>query len=125
MPAIFPLSEAPSNPHQAHRPQRKMACLTRVWLKSSADTDLPLPVKILEQNADQIGMGQIFYGSSLKINFNDPTRDPRTPDIITGPQRRRGLHRQFEEAGRARWLQTMTVTPMCMLQRFPTATSSP
>jgi len=56
-----------------------------VWLKSSADTDAA--VKILEDNAGPTGiaLGQIYYGPSLALNFNDPTVDPRTPDIIVTP----------------------------------------
>jgi hypothetical protein len=56
-----------------------------LWLKSSADTDAA--VKILEDNgsATGIALGQIFYGPSLSINYNDPTKDPRTPDIIVAP----------------------------------------
>jgi len=54
-----------------------------IWLKSSADT--AASVKILEDNADQIGLGQIYDGPSLALNFNDPTVDPRTPDIIVTP----------------------------------------
>ena len=56
-----------------------------LWLKSSADTDAS--VKILEDNASASGiaLGQIYYGPSLSLNFNDPTVDPRTPDIIVTP----------------------------------------
>jgi hypothetical protein len=57
-----------------------------VWLKSSADTDAS--VKILEDNPSTstgIGLGQIYYGPSLSLNYNDPTQDPRTPDIIVTP----------------------------------------
>jgi arylsulfatase A-like enzyme len=57
-----------------------------VWLKSSADTDAS--VKILEDNPSTttgIGLGQIYYGPSLSLNYNDPTVDPRTPDIIVTP----------------------------------------
>jgi hypothetical protein len=57
-----------------------------VWLKSSAD--LEASVKILEDNPSTstgIGLGQIYYGPSLSINYNDPTKDPRTPDIIVTP----------------------------------------
>jgi hypothetical protein len=54
-----------------------------IWLKNSSDT--AAGVKILEQNADQIGLGQIYYGPSLALNYNDPTIDPRTPDIIVTP----------------------------------------
>ena len=42
-------------------------------------------MKILEDNGDQIGLGEIFYGPSLALNYNDPTVDPRTPDIIVNP----------------------------------------
>jgi type I phosphodiesterase/nucleotide pyrophosphatase len=57
-----------------------------VWLKSSADTEAS--VKILEDNPSPstgIGLGQIYYGPSLSLNYNDPTQDPRTPDIIVTP----------------------------------------
>jgi hypothetical protein len=57
-----------------------------VWLKSSADTEAS--VKILEDNPSTstgIGLGQIYYGPSLSLNYNDPTKDPRTPDIIVTP----------------------------------------
>ncbi len=45
-------------------------------------------VGILEANAAAttgIALGQIYYGPSLILNFNDPTVDPRTPDIIVTP----------------------------------------
>ncbi len=32
-----------------------------------------------------IGLGQIYYGPSLTLNYNNPTNDPRTPDIIVTP----------------------------------------
>ena len=56
-----------------------------IWLKSSADTEAS--VKILEDNASAtgIGLGQIYYGPTVALNFNDPTVDPRTPDIIVTP----------------------------------------
>ena len=56
-----------------------------LWLKSSSDTDAS--VKILEDNASASGiaLGQIYYGPSRSLNYNDPTRDPRTPDIIVTP----------------------------------------
>jgi hypothetical protein len=56
-----------------------------LWLKSSSET--PASVQILEENAGPSGiaLGQIYYASSLAINYNDPTVDPRTPDIIVTP----------------------------------------
>jgi len=73
-----------------------------LWLKSSSDTDAA--VKILEDNgsATGIGLGQIFYGPSLSINYNDPTKDPRTPDIIVTPNvgvTYSGSHAKQEEHG--------------------------
>lgn len=73
-----------------------------LWLKNSSDTDAA--VKILEDNASAtgIGLGQIFYGPSLSINFNDPTQDPRTPDIIVTPNvgvTYSGSHAKQEEHG--------------------------
>jgi hypothetical protein len=56
-----------------------------IWLKSSADTEAS--VKILEDNASATGiaLGQIYYGPTVALNYNDPTADPRTPDIIVTP----------------------------------------
>lgn len=36
-------------------------------------------------NNNVAGIGEIFFGRSLSINYNDPTKDPRTPDIIVTP----------------------------------------
>ena len=77
---FIPESEAPSNPTGIGPTEDDVSL---VWLKDSSETTAA--VALLEQNADAIGMGQIFYGPSLAINFNDPTVDPRTPDIITVP----------------------------------------
>jgi hypothetical protein len=74
-----------------------------VWLKSSFDTSDA--VSILEANASAttgIGLGQIFYGPSLFLNYNDPTVDPRTPDIIVTPNvgvTYSGSHAKQEEHG--------------------------
>ena len=55
-----------------------------LWLKSSSDTEAA--VKILEDKPRSgIGLGQIYYGPTVALNFNDPTVDPRTPDIIVTP----------------------------------------
>jgi hypothetical protein len=46
-------------------------------------------VDLLESNASAIGLGQIFYGPTLWLNYGigglDPGQDPRTPDIIVAP----------------------------------------
>lgn len=80
----IPLSEAPSNPVGIGPTEDDISLL---WLKSPADTDAA--VSILESNISQAGIGEIFYGNSLSINYNKPglppTGDPRTPDIIVTP----------------------------------------
>jgi hypothetical protein len=79
----IPTSESTNNPTGIGPTEDDVSL---VWLKSSADTDAS--VKILEDNPSTttgIGLGQIYYGPSLSLNFNDPTVDPRTPDIIVTP----------------------------------------
>ena len=79
----IPYSESTNNPTGIGPTEDDVSL---IWLKNSADTEAS--VKILEDNASTatgIGLGQIFYGPSLTLNFNDPTVDPRTPDIIVTP----------------------------------------
>jgi hypothetical protein len=76
----IPESEAPSNPTGIGPTEDDVSL---IWLKSSSDTDAA--VKILEDNPVLIGLGQIYYGPTVALNFNDPTKDPRTPDIIVTP----------------------------------------
>jgi hypothetical protein len=79
----IPFSESTNNPNGIGPTEDDVSLL---WLNNSSNTDAS--VAILEANADAttgIGLGQIYYGSSLALNFNDPTVDPRTPDIIVTP----------------------------------------
>ncbi len=79
---FIPESEAPSNPTGIGPTEDDVSL---IWLKDSSETSAA--VQILEQNAGPtgIGLGQFYYGPSLALNFNDPTVDPRTPDIIVTP----------------------------------------
>jgi Type I phosphodiesterase / nucleotide pyrophosphatase len=58
-----------------------------LWLAKGAS--IPAAVKLLEDDAQLIGLGQIFYGPSLAINYNvgglGKDLDPRSPDIIVTP----------------------------------------
>src|SRR5579863_915733 len=54
-----------------------------LWLTNPSYTDQA--VDLLEANRTTWGGGQIFYGASLALNYNDPRKDPRTPDIIVTP----------------------------------------
>jgi hypothetical protein len=78
----IPYSESTNNPTGIGPTEDDVSL---IWLKSSADTEAS--VKILEDNpsSSAIALGQIYYGPSLLLNFNDPTLDPRTPDIIVTP----------------------------------------
>jgi hypothetical protein len=78
----IPFSESTNNPTGIGPTEDDVSL---VWLKNSGDTDAS--VKILEENAgpNGIALGQLYYGPSLALNFNDPTVDPRTPDIIVTP----------------------------------------
>jgi len=80
---MIPFSESTNNPTGIGPTEDDVSL---VWLSSSFDTNTA--VSILEENASAttgIGLGQIYYGPSLFLNFNDPTVDPRTPNIIVTP----------------------------------------
>jgi hypothetical protein len=78
----IPYSESTNNPTGIGPTEDDVSL---VWLNSSANTEAS--VKILEDNASATGiaLGQFYYGPSLALNYNDPTVDPRTPDIIVTP----------------------------------------
>ena len=80
---LLPLSESTNNPTGIGPTEDDVSL---IWLKPGAST--ATAVSMLESNKDNIGLGQIFYGSSLALNYDVPglpPRDPRTPDIIVTP----------------------------------------
>jgi Type I phosphodiesterase / nucleotide pyrophosphatase len=79
----IPFSESTNNPTGIGPTEDDVSL---VWLNDIADTNSA--VSIIEQNAAAttgVGLGQIYFGASLELNFNNPTNDPRTPDIIVTP----------------------------------------
>jgi hypothetical protein len=96
----IPNSESTKNPIGIGPTEDDVSLL---WLNSPSNTDAA--VQILEQNASAttgIGLGQIYYGPSLILNYNDPKVDPRTPDIIVTPNvgvTYSGSHAKQEEHG--------------------------
>ncbi len=76
----LPTSESTNNPTGIGPTEDDISL---IWLKNSSDT--LASVKLLEDNAAQIGLGQIFYGPTVALNYHSPTQDPRTPDIIVTP----------------------------------------
>ncbi len=80
----IPFSESPLNPTGIGATEDDVSVL---WLAPGASvTDA---VALLEKNAAAIGLGEIYYGASLALNYNvgglGPYQDSRTPDIIVTP----------------------------------------
>jgi arylsulfatase A-like enzyme len=80
----IPFSESPLNTTGIGATEDDVSVL---WLNPGASvTDA---VALLESNAAAIGLGQLYYGPTLWLNYNvgglDPGQDPRTPDIIVTP----------------------------------------
>jgi Type I phosphodiesterase / nucleotide pyrophosphatase len=81
---MIPYSESPLNTTGIGATEDDVSVL---WLKKGASVNVA--VKILGNNASAIGMGEIFYGPSVALNYNvgglGPGEDPRSPDIIVTP----------------------------------------
>jgi hypothetical protein len=77
---MLPDSESPSNPTGIGPTQDDVSL---IWLKDSSTMDSA--VAMLEMNAKQAGIGQIFVGESLAQMFDPPNVDSRTPDIAIQP----------------------------------------
>ncbi|HTC35855.1 MAG TPA: alkaline phosphatase family protein [Bryobacteraceae bacterium] len=58
-----------------------------LWLNAGAS--VTAAVQLLEKNAAAIGLGEIYYGPTLALNYNvgglGAGQDPRSPDIIVTP----------------------------------------
>jgi Type I phosphodiesterase / nucleotide pyrophosphatase len=54
-----------------------------IWLSDQSQT--ASSVATLSANEDLFGQGEIFAGTSLTLQFNNPLTDSRTPDIIVAP----------------------------------------
>jgi hypothetical protein len=80
----IPYSESPLNPTGIGATEDDVSVL---WLNPGSN--IPAAVKILESNAGPIGLGEIYYGPTLALNYGvgglGPGLDPRAPDIIVTP----------------------------------------
>jgi hypothetical protein len=80
----IPFSESPLNPTGIGATEDDVSVL---WLNKGESVSSA--VEVLEQNAAAIGLGQIYYGPTLALNYGvggwGPGQDPRTPDIIVTP----------------------------------------
>lgn len=60
-----------------------------LWLENSNPTNTATAVGMLQSGTNPVSGGynggEIFWGPSLDLMFNDPATDPRTPDIVVAP----------------------------------------
>jgi Type I phosphodiesterase / nucleotide pyrophosphatase len=80
----IPYSESPLNPTGIGATEDDVSVL---WLKKGVS--VTGAVAQLDMNATAIGLGEIYYGPTVALNYNvggwEPGEDPRTPDIIVTP----------------------------------------
>jgi hypothetical protein len=81
---LIPYSESPLNSTGIGATEDDVSVL---WLKKGVEVQTA--VDIIEKNAESEGIGEIYYGGSLALNYNvgglEPGEDSRTPDIIVTP----------------------------------------
>jgi hypothetical protein len=81
---MIPWSESPLNSTGVGATEDDVSVL---WLKKGVQVDAA--VAVLENDATEIGLGEILYGGTLAPNYNvggwAAGDDPRTPDIIVTP----------------------------------------
>jgi Type I phosphodiesterase / nucleotide pyrophosphatase len=80
----IPYSESPLNPTGIGATEDDVSVL---WLNPGSN--IPSAVALLESNATAIGLGQIYYGPTLALNYGvgglGAGLDSRSPDIIVTP----------------------------------------
>ena len=82
--SYLPLSESPANPVGIGPTEDDISLL---WLADASNT--ATAVGVLENNLAAAGIGEIYSGNAVTLNYNKPGLgpglDPRTPDIIVTP----------------------------------------
>jgi hypothetical protein len=81
---LIPWSESPLNSTGIGATEDDVSVL---WLKKGVNVQTA--VEIIQNNAAAEGVGEIYYGPTLALNYNagglEPGQDPRSPDIIVTP----------------------------------------
>ena len=81
---LIPYTESPLNGTGIGATEDDVSVL---WLKKGVNVGVA--EEMLESDAAEIGLGQIYYGATLALNYNqggwEASDDPRTPDIIVAP----------------------------------------
>ncbi len=82
--SVIPASESPATAGGIGPTEDDISL---IWLKKGANR--ASAVSTLETNAAGIGLGELFYGATVALNYNvpgtGPGEDSRTPDIIVTP----------------------------------------
>ncbi len=82
--SAIPFSESPLNSTGIGATEDDVSVL---WLKEGES--VTAAVNLLDKNAAAIGLGEIYYGPTLALNYGvgglNPGEDPRSPDIIVTP----------------------------------------
>jgi hypothetical protein len=60
--------------------------LASIWLKDQSQTQKVVATLSKSENESTTDVEEILAGESLKLMFNDPLRDSRTPDILLVPR---------------------------------------
>jgi hypothetical protein len=81
---LIPFSESPLNSTGIGATEDDVSVL---WLKKGVNVQTA--VDIIQNNAESEGIGEIYYGPTLALNYNqgglEPGQDPRSPDILVTP----------------------------------------
>jgi len=82
-----PSKEAPSSLLGSIVAQADEDDVSLLWLTNDSSSSVLAAVNTLQSNAALVGAeaGEIFYGPSLSLLFDDPHLDSRTPDIAIAP----------------------------------------
>jgi hypothetical protein len=60
--------------------------LASIWLKDQADTQKVVDTLSKPENESAMDVEEIIAGEGLKLMFNDPLHDARTPDVLLVPR---------------------------------------
>jgi hypothetical protein len=56
-----------------------------LWLKDQSQAAKVAAMLMSPQNRSKAAINEVVWGEALKLQFNDPLKDPRAPDIIVKP----------------------------------------
>jgi hypothetical protein len=83
---FIPYSESPLNANGIGATEDDVSVL---WLNPGSNITTAVAILESKPNAAPIGLGEIYYGPTLAMNYNvgglGPGEDPRSPDIIVTP----------------------------------------